>query len=159
MHTQHCLKLPDICRTSSPTVQKSINGIFPDIINGAMVLETIKYPNVLYMVYAPPWKNCLAHTQLFLQQEIVLKTEIYDIVGAAYGVNTHFLFRYLSNGKVYEADGMGQHTMSTRDDVKRVAQSVLIDKQYMIAMAGRIGCKISMKIGGKQVVDVFYNKR
>jgi hypothetical protein len=60
---------------------------------------------------------------------------------------------------VYEADGMGQHTMSTRDDVKRVAQSVLIDKQYMIAMAGRIRCKIRMKIGGKQVVDVFYIKR
>jgi hypothetical protein len=170
MHTQHCLKLPDVCTTSSPTVQKSINDIFSDInflicescnVNGAMVLETIKYPNVLHIVYAPPLKNCLAHTPLFLQQEIILNNEIYDIVGAVYGDNTHFIFRYLCNGKVYEADGMGQHTMSTRDDVKRVAQSVLIDEQYELAMAGRIGCKMrkKIKVGGKQVVDVFYIKR
>jgi hypothetical protein len=92
---------------------------------------------------------------------IVLNNKMTDIVGAVYGDNNHFIFRYVCDGNVYEADGMLQHTLSTKDVVIRVAQSVLIDEPYELAMAGRIACRMrkNIKVGGKVVVDVFYIRR
>lgn len=50
----------------------------------------------------------------------------------------HFIFRYLFNGKIFEADGRKEHMASTPEFTVREAISREIKLSYESAMAGHI---------------------
>jgi hypothetical protein len=117
----------------------------------------IRHPSVLHMFFGngtqTMWPN-------FLEKQITFGTVEYEICGAIYGSNSHFIFRYFRNGKVFEADGMREHFTSTREYRVREAMSVEIKEPYHIALAGLIQVKIinNKKISKYTICDVFYMK-
>ena len=77
------------------------------------------------------------------------------LAGAVYGDGSHFIFRYIRNRRVYEADGM-----TTLKDHRRIkaALSREISEPHEISLAGHINWTTNTKkkrVGGKKIVDVY----
>ena len=66
----------------------------------------LAHPHILYMTYPIPDSNSVLEIPLFLEKKVIIDEVFYDLVGAVFGDGSYFIFRYISNGKVYEADGM-----------------------------------------------------
>ena len=75
--------------------------------------ENIVLPNIMRLSYPAPNKNEEVDLPEFFDEKIITDNVVYDLVGAVYGDGGHFVFRYLRDGKVYEADGMDTHPMRT----------------------------------------------
>lgn len=85
------------------------------------------------------WSGKYNEIPTVVDREVTVDEVIYDLVGAVYGVT-----RYCRDGKVFEDDGMAQHSSSTKHKKRRAA-----------LFAGHIGGKI----GGKRVTDIYYTRR
>jgi hypothetical protein len=116
--------------------------------------KTIVFPYIL---------NANRHLDIpnFLEKEITTDGTCCDIVGAVYGDDNHFLFRYCHNGKIYEADGIVEHPTSNHHREITAASSKEIHGQYELSLAGHIGWKLNArktKVNEKTIVDVHHTK-
>lgn len=127
-----------------------------------VVRETTKFPNILQLTFPSADGNGYIPLPIHLDKEVTVEGVKFDIIGSTYGCGTHFFFRYIHDGKIYEADGMRRHSTSTDFRTVRAAESVEIKEPYEKALAGHINWisnRQNIKIGGQKICDVFYLKR
>ena len=62
----------------------------------------------------------------------------HDIVGAIYGDNEHFLFRYILGDNIYEADGRNLHELKVPIITRFSAESIYITNNYAKGMPVKI---------------------
>ena len=119
--------------------------------------ETIAHPNIMHLSYPAANKNGVVDIPVFLDEVIITEGVVYNLIGAVYGDGGHFVFRYLRDGKVYEADGMDTHPTSTYHKKIRAALSREITGPSRISLAGIINYK-DKNYEGKQAIDIYYMK-
>jgi hypothetical protein len=127
-----------------------------------IIRNIFRHPNVLHMFYGVSgghaiWPKCLDRIIIFGNNYKSMAVK-YEIVCAIYGSNAHFICRYFRRGKVYEADGMREHCISTRDRIVREAMSIEICEPYETALAGKIKIKKNNRSVVYTICDVFYMK-
>jgi hypothetical protein len=127
-----------------------------------VVRETTQFPNILHLTFPSADGNGYIPLPNHLDKEVIIEGVNFDIIGATYGNGAHFFFRYIHDGKIYEADGMQKHSTSTDFRTVRAAEGIEVKEPYEKALAGHINWKINrqnIKIGGQKICDVFYLKR
>jgi hypothetical protein len=129
----------------------------------ALRRKTIIHPTILHLLYPTADKNGHLDIPVFLEKEIVLDGIYYDLVGSAYGGGGHFIFRYLKDDKVYEADGMDMSRQIINKKKIRGALSRELQGNHKLTLAGHINFKFNKNKDlierGKKIVDVYYLKR
>ena len=88
--------------TSSYSLQKC--DLCREILD--TTVTTVTLPHVIKLCY-PLIKshNNLLYKLQYIDESLVLENTKYDIVGAIYGDDEHFFFRYILGDNIYEADG------------------------------------------------------
>jgi hypothetical protein len=123
---------------------------------------TTTYPNVLFLKYPTiDGKGDLKMPDIVDKVVTIGEDVIYDIAGAVYAGNSHFITRYVRDGKVFEADGMLEHPTHYHPK-RRAAFSVEILGPYEESFAGHINWTLdssNKKTGGKKATDIYYTKR
>lgn len=93
-----------------------------------------------------------------LDNEITFNNITYDLFGAVYGDGVHFIFRYIYDNDVYEADGMQKHYLSDETTSRLSAESLYVTRDHDVGLSFILSTK---RIGTKhkQATDIYYRKR
>ena len=93
-----------------------------------------------------------------LDNEITFNIITYDLFGAVYGDGVHFIFRYIFDNDVYEADGMQKHYLSDETTSRLSAESLYVTRDHDVGLSFILSTK---RIGtkNKQATDIYYRKR
>ena len=93
-----------------------------------------------------------------LDNEITINNITYDLFGAVYGDGVHFIFRYIFDNDVYEADGMQKHYLSDETTSRLSAESLYVTPDHDVGLSFILSTK---RIGtkNKQATDIYYRKR
>ena len=159
-------------RSSKFTVHDSIGHFLSDTVRNrscdkcmlpcTIFRETIIHPYILHLSYPFLGKGVKVDLPHFVDEELLIEEVVYDLVGVIYGDGFHFVFRFLKDGKVYEADGMQQHSTSKHKKIVRSALSREIPGCHKISLAGHIDWELNVEkelVEGKKIVDIYYLKR
>jgi hypothetical protein len=68
----------------------------------------------------------------------MLENTKYNIVGAIYEDDEHFMFRYVFDDMIYEADGMHMHQLQVPGEIRHSAESIYITNDYDKGMPVKI---------------------
>ena len=66
----------------------------------------------------------------YIDKSLILEGTKYDLVGVVYGDDEHFIFRYILDDNIFEADGMHFHELKAPKILKFSAESVYITNNY-----------------------------
>lgn len=159
-------------RSCKFTVHESIEHFLADSVRNiscekcmspcTIFRETITHPYILHVSYPFLGKGALVDLPNFVEEELSIGEVVFDLVGVVYGDGIHFVFRFLKDGKVYEADGMQHHSTSKHKKIVRSALSREILGCHKISLAGHIDWSINKDnelVDGRKIVDIYYLKR
>ena len=88
----------------------------------------------------------------YIDKSLILEGTTYDLVGVVYGDDGHFLFRYILNDNIYEADGMHLHELKVPRIRRFSAESVYITNNY------EKGMPVKIKGTSQTPVELYYMK-
>ena len=162
-----------MARSSKFSVQELLNTYVEDSVRTTVCVnceqknsvrrETITHPTILHLLYPTEDRNGVVDIPVFLEKESNLDDVYYDSVESAYGDGGHFIFRFLKDDKVYEADGMVMSTQLINRKKVRAALSKELPGSHEESLAGHINFKLSIEnvliIKGQKIVHVYYLKR
>ena len=102
-------------------------------------ITTITLPYVIKLRYPVIQShNSHLYRMQYIDKSLILDGTTYDLVGVVYGDNEHFLFRYILNDNIYEADGMHLHELKAPRIRRFSAESVYITNNYEKGMPVKI---------------------
>jgi hypothetical protein len=149
------------------SIQESLNDFLErDLLRPAKcqicsnITKTIRrdteVPNILRLKFCRGIKEL----PMYCDKEIKLDDVLYEIVGAIYGSGSHFITRYLHDGKVFESDGM-RECASSGGGFRTVMEALSgeIEEPYEIAMGGRIEYLRKRQTHKCRMSDVYYIRR
>ena len=116
------------------------------------------HPNILHLSFKSDSEHNTDQS-LFVEEEFVIEKVTYDLVGVIYGGNSHFVFRFLKDGKLYEADGMAEHSKSTEHKKVRAALSKEIKGCHRASLSRIIHTKLIGERIKRTAQDAYYLKR
>ena len=90
-------------------------------------VETNSLPHVIKIRFPTINKdNRTKYKITGIDKFLMLENTKYNIVGAIYGDDGHFMFRYVFDDMIYEADGMHMHQLQVPGEIRHSAESIYI---------------------------------
>ena len=102
-------------------------------------IETNSLPHVIKIRFPTINKNNRTKYKITrIDKFLMLENTKYNIVGAIYGDDEHFMFRYVFDDMIYEADGMHMHQLQVPGEIRHSAESIYITNDYDKGMPVKI---------------------